>query len=47
MQDDYGNEITTSVMTSIFFAWMRFVLGDEAIAVEYTEEALQYYGVLK
>lgn len=46
MQDDFGNEITASVMTAIFNAWMRFVLGDEAIAAEYTDDALRYYGVL-
>lgn len=46
MQDDFGNEITASAMTSIFNAWMRFVLGDEALAAEYTDEALRHYGVL-
>lgn len=46
MQDDFGNEITASVMTAIFNAWMRFVLGDEAIACEYTDEALLYYRVI-
>lgn len=46
MQDDFGNQIYASAMTAIFSAWMRFVLGDEAIAAEYTDEALRYYGAL-
>lgn len=46
MQDDFGSEITASAMTAIFSAWIRFVLGDEAIAAEYTDEALRYYRVI-
>ena len=47
MMDDFGNSLTTVVPRGWLRLAMAWILSDPALAEEYSESALRFYGIIQ